>query len=295
MKIRIRPVLLKPFTLFFLVISFYSCSNKFDGKNGVKTVMFPGTDQVCQTIEYKDGKKNGTLKEYFENGNLKTVQQFKDGVNVDSALYYHMNGKLAVVQMHKNGEKTGCWRKYNEAGKLYSEMCFKNDLLDGTVTTYTYKTLRLIERFNYKEGSKHGKQETFYNSGKPKSVVYYNNDQLCLGTKEWLENGDTVNNDFDIKVVEQNKVNLENRLYFYITLQNPQEGDEVWQVLEKDSANIITRYRNLIKEGDRFVLEFSVNPGGFVMEKIKLAAYRQSRLGTPIVKIVKFNAAANNF
>lgn len=257
--------------------------------------MFPGSDKVCQTIEYKDGKRNGVLKEYFENGNLKTIQHFKNGFNVDTALYYHINGKLAAIQIHKEGNKTGCWKKYNEAGKLYSEMCFENDLLNGTLSTYTYKTLRLIERYHFKDGSKDGKQETFYNSGKLKSVVYYKEDQVCLGTKEWLENGDSVNNDFAIKVTEQNKVNLENKLYFFITLQNPQPGDEVWQVLDKDTGNVVTRYSMLKKEGDRFVLEFSVYQGGFIMEKVKLAAYRQTQLGGKTVKTITFNAAANNF
>lgn len=36
---------------------FVSCSDSFDGKNGIKTVKFSGTDKICQTIEYKDGKK----------------------------------------------------------------------------------------------------------------------------------------------------------------------------------------------------------------------------------------------
>lgn len=47
---------------------FVSCSDSFDGKNGVKTVKFPGSDKICQTIDYKDGKKNGTLKSTLKMG-----------------------------------------------------------------------------------------------------------------------------------------------------------------------------------------------------------------------------------
>ena len=129
---------------FFIVLLLASCSDSFDGKNGIKVVKFPGTDKICQTVEFKDGKKNGVLKEYFENGNIKTVQHFKDNKNVDTALYYHPNGKLAAIQIHDNGDKVGCWKKYNEAGALYSDICFVKDRLDGTSLTYTYKTLHLI-------------------------------------------------------------------------------------------------------------------------------------------------------
>jgi antitoxin component YwqK of YwqJK toxin-antitoxin module len=278
-----------------VIFVFTSCSNSFDGKNGIKTVMFPGKDQVCQTIEYRDGKKNGALKEYYENGNLKTVQFFKNDKNVDSALYYHSNGKLAAIQVHNNGEKVGCWKKFNDAGKLYSQICFENDRLNGTSLTYSYKSLNLIECYNFKDGYKNGKQETFYNSGKPKSVEIYINDRLCIGTKEWLENGELVNNDFAIKYVEQNKVNLENKLYYFISLQNLNIDDEVFRISEKDTGNIVTQIQRLERRGNNFVLEFSIYPGGFIMEKVKLAAYRKTKLGNTLIKTISFNASANHF
>ena len=278
-----------------LLLFLVSCSDSFDGKNGIKTVKFPDTDKVCQTIEYKDGKKNGVLKEYFENGNIKTVQHFKDDKNIDSAMYYHINGKLAVIQIHDNGEKVGCWKKYNESGKLYSDMCFEHDRLNGTTLTYTYKSLHLIERFNFKNGSKEGKQEVYYNSGKPKSVTYYHDDRLCLGTTEWLESGEMINNDFSIKYIEKNKVNIENKLYYIISLENPQPDDEVYSVLAQDTGNVVTQYQKLEKKGDDFVLQFSVYQGGFIMEKVKLAAYRKTGLGNTFIKTISFNASANNF
>lgn len=287
MKVKFLGLLVLPF--------FISCSDSFDGKNGIKTIMFPGTEKICQTVEYKDGKKNGKLKEYYDNGNLKTVQQFKDDKNIDTALYYHKNGVLAVIQMHDNGSKEGCWKKYNELGKLYSDMCFENNLLNGTSLTYTYKSLNLIERFNYKDGNKQGKQETFYNSGKPKSVTYYNEDRLSLGTIEWFESGEEINNDFKIKYSEQNKVNLENKLYYFVSLENPDPEDEVFWISDKDTGNVVSQYQRLEKRGDNFVLEFSVYKGGFIMEKVKLAAYRKTRLGNVLIKTISFNAAANNF
>ncbi len=277
------------------ILFFISCSNTFDGKNGVKIVNFPGTDKICQTVDYKDGKKNGLLKEYFKNGNLKTVQHFKDDKNIDSALYYHPNGKLAVIQIRKNGKKEGCWIKYNEAGQLYSSMCFENNLLNGPTLTYSYKSLHLIERFNFKNNSKEGKQELFYNSGKPKSVTYYHDDQLSMGTTEWLETGELINSDFSIKYSEQNKVNIDNKLYYFISLENPQEDDQVFRVSSSDTGRVISQMLRLEKKGNQFVLQFNVYQQGFVMEKVKLAAYRKTRLGNTFIKTISFNASANNY
>ncbi|MDF2450024.1 MAG: hypothetical protein K0R26_2528 [Bacteroidota bacterium] len=283
------------YLILFSISILYSCSNSFDGKNGVKTVLFPGTDKVCQTVEFKNGKKHGVLKEYFENGNLKTIQHFKEGKNVDSALYYHLNGNLAAIQIHNEGNKSGCWKKFNETGKLYSEMCFDNDLLDGQVLNYSYKSLHLIEHYNFKKGSKHGRQETFYNSGKRKSISFYSNNNLCIGTEEWYENGQVIDNDFAINYTEQNKVNLENKLYYVVSLENPHPEDEVFRISEKDTGNAVTQIQRLEKRGDNFVLQFSVYKGNFVMEKVKLAAYRRTRLGNQMIKTISFNASANHF
>lgn len=272
-----------------------ACSGEFDGKNGIKTIKFPDVDKVCQLIEYKDGMKNGTLKEFYRNGNLKVIQHFKDDKNVDSTIFYHPNGQLAVIQIHKEGRREGCWKKFNEAGKVYSEINFRDDLLDGPSKTYSYKSLRLIESYNFKNGLRDGKWETFYNSGKPKSVAYYYNDQPGLGAEEYLENGEKINDDFAMKVTESNKVNLENRLYFYVSLTDPRPDDEVWRVVEKDTGRVLTRYQRLEKKDNVFVLEFGVYEGGFIMEKVKIAAYRKTASGNTMIKTTTFNASANHY
>ena len=284
-----------PFFLSTLVSFFLMSCSDFDGKNGIKTVKFPRSDNVCQLIEYKDGKKNGTLKEFYKNGNLRIVQHFQNDQNEDSSTFYHPNGKLAVIQIYKDGDKTGCWKKFNKEGKMYSTVNFENDRLNGSSQIFSYKSLHLIENYNFKDGFRNGKQETFYNSGKPKSVAYYFMDQPGLGTEEWTEGGDKINNDFIINVSESNKVNLENRLYFYITLDSQKPNDEVWRVVEKDTGRVITKYQRLEKQGDRFVLEFGVYEGGFIMEKVRIAAYRTTGLNNVVIKTAFFNASANHY
>jgi antitoxin component YwqK of YwqJK toxin-antitoxin module len=282
---------------FIVALLFYflqSCTDQFNG-NGIKTVYFKDSKKIFQTVEYKNGKKNGLLKEYYKNGHLKAVQHFTNDTLTDTSLFYHENGKLSNVQLMVKNKKQGCWKKYNKDGNLYSEINFKDGVLDGESVIYTYKSGRVLKRINYKEGSKHGKQETFYNSGKPESISYYNYDNPCLGTEEWDESGKKIKNDFKIIVEEQNKILMENSLKFLIHLENLKEDDVVYQMNEKDTGRIVTPVHRLPKKDNYFLLEFYVGRGSFIMEKIKIAAFRKTTKENIMVKTATIIASSNNF
>src|SRR5688572_23623473 len=138
---------------FLFAFVFFSCDN---GKvsDGVKIVHFPNSDKIKQEINYKKGKKNGAFKEYNFNGSLKAVQHFINDTLNDTSKFYHENGKLAQIQIFKRGLYQGCWKKYNKAGVIFWETCFKDNLVDSTVTEYTYKTGKLLKRLNYSTGLK---------------------------------------------------------------------------------------------------------------------------------------------
>jgi len=284
------------FLLLLLVIS--SCSNEFDGQDGIKTVYFPNSEKIQQIVEYKDGKRIGELKEYYRDGTLKVRQYYKDDKLTDSAFFYHKNGKLQYFQYIKNSKKEGVWKKYNEQGKVYEEISFKNDMLDSTSTTYTYRTGKVLKRFNYNNGMKHGKQEEYYNNGNLKYICYYENNKPCKGTEEWRENGEKINNDFKISIKERNKILLENQLIYAITLENSQPDDEVYIISDKESDDCVMKLEKLIEDEDKneFLMVYKVYPGGgFVMKTVKIAAFRKTKMGNIIIKTASINIAANNF
>lgn len=280
--------------LLFLAV-LYSCSNESDGKNGLKTIYFPGTNNVCQTIDYKDGKRNGWLKEYYKNGNLKVRQYFLNDTLNDSSICHYENGKIFSIHIFKNGMKEGCWKKFSKEGNLYSEIYFKDDELDGTSITYTYRSGRILKRLNYRNGVKHGKQEHFHNNGKPKSISYYYKGEPCLGTEEWNDYGKKLNHDFKFFVEEQNKVLMENTLRFLIRLEHPQPDDKVYHVANNDTGRVITTLYQLSRIKDYYLLEFPVYKGGFVMEKVKIAALRKTKMDNFVIETTLFNASANNY
>src|SRR6185436_14477254 len=63
--------------------------------DGVQTVYFPQTEIIKQTVEYRDGKKNGWIKNFYPNGNLKAKQRVVNDTVVDTSFYYHENGNIS--------------------------------------------------------------------------------------------------------------------------------------------------------------------------------------------------------
>ncbi len=272
-----------------------SCTGKSEKDDGLHTSHFEGTEIVKQTIEYKNGKKNGFMKEYFKNGILKAKQFYRNDTLTDTSFFYYENGRLANYYIIKNNKSNGCWRKYNKSGMLYSEICFNNGLLQGRSTEYTYRSGRVLNRFNYEDGRKHGKQESFYSNGKPKSVTYFHYDAPCIGTEEWIDSGRKIENDFKISINESNQVLLKNTLTFIVKLQNPQPDDIVYETTLKDTGRVVNYIHRLTKVNDHFELEFNLPNGSFIMEKIKIAAYRKTGMGNTVIKTAFFNASANHF
>lgn len=53
---------------------------------------------------YKNGKKDGVRKEYYENGNLKQETSYKDDEKDGIEKYYSKNGNLIATMTYKKGE-----------------------------------------------------------------------------------------------------------------------------------------------------------------------------------------------
>ena len=272
-----------------------SCSNEFNGKDGLKTVYFPNTEIVQVVAEYKDGKREGELKEYYRNGKLKLRQFYRDDQQDDSTFFYHENGNIKEIQYRKDFKKEGLWKKFNKEGKLYEEINLKNDYLDGCSTTYTYRTGRLLQRFNYKSGMKDGKQEVYYNNGNPKYVTFFRYGKPCKGTEEWEEGGQKIDNEIKISVREKNKLLLNGKLTYYIKVADPKADDEVYLMADKTDDNYATTVSALAKEGDEYVLEYTVPVGGFIMETAKVGVFRKTGMGNTVIETKNITVSGSNF
>lgn len=277
-------------------LSFFSnCSGKFDGKDGLKVVYFPETEIVKQEVEYKDGKRVGDFKEYYRNGKLHIHQHYVDDRLNDSTVFYFENGNVQFTQYLKDFKKEGTWTKYNEQGKVIEENRYHDDVLDGESTKYTYRTGRLLQRLRYNNGMKEGKQEVYYNNGNPKYIAPLHSNRPVKGLQEFEENGTKIDNSFNITVKEQNKLLLENKLQYLIRVDRPQDDDIAYVMADKEPDSMAVIVYSLPRVKDGFMLEYKIQPGGFVMETMKVGVFRTTRFGNTMIETKSFNVAANNY
>ena len=284
-------------TLFISLFSVFiitSC-NSILGDDDLKIVYYPDSEVIKQSVEFKDGKKDGLFQTFYRNGSRQAIQHYRRDTITDTSFFFHENGKLSAYQIFDKGKMSGCWKKFNKEGKEYWNACFQDGKLHGPAEEYSYKTLKLLCKKNYNHGREEGKQEFFYPNGKLQSVVYFSKGYTTLGTEEWTNKGEKIDNDFKISITEKNEVLLNNMLSFYITLENPQSTDEVYQVAAEETGNGLVTLMHLIPSGNQYNMQFEIPKGGFIMKEIHLAVYRKTAMGNTYIKKTKFIASANNF
>jgi antitoxin component YwqK of YwqJK toxin-antitoxin module len=68
---------------------------------------------------YKNGKREGEWKSWYDNGNLWSVGTFKEGVQVGKTMTYYENGNLRYSGSYdKNEKRIGEWKFYDEDNNL---------------------------------------------------------------------------------------------------------------------------------------------------------------------------------
>ena len=98
--------------------------------------------------EYKDGKKHGLGKSFFENGELKSIDNFKDRKLHGPSKDYYENGKLKIEGNYKDSKKHGLRKEYFESGALEAELNYKDNKLHGPSKSY-YESGKLKIEGNY--------------------------------------------------------------------------------------------------------------------------------------------------
>jgi antitoxin component YwqK of YwqJK toxin-antitoxin module len=293
----IPKILFKKYFFKIVLIIFVSSCNSLIQKEGegTKIIYFPNSEKICQQIDYKNGKKNGLFLEYYNNGKIKFRKKYINDKLNDTACFYFKNGIISQLQILKDGNKVGCWKKFNEEGKPYAELNFKNDMLHGECNTYTYRTLRPLSLLNYINGNLHGKQQKFYSNGKPKCISFFDHGVACIGTQEWLDNGNEIKYNISFNIQEKNTLVLNNELKYLITCTDAKEDDKIVLCGNKDMGINVNPAYTLQKVGKAFQYKINLAQHSYVMEKVKFALFRKTPMNNTIVKVFYINVAANNY
>lgn len=209
-----------------------SNGNKIEIRQGI-TREFYSNGQLRGEINFENGKVNGELKKYFENGQIAEISNWKNDTLSGLAKYYYNNGGLYQECNYLNGKLNGEKIIYHENGIARVRLQYKNDLLwqvkanydslgrkldeltieSGTGVLNTYYpngTIKSITEF--KEGKPNGKSTWYFESGNEQAIFYLVNGQKEGNLKFLHENGKTAResnykNDFLIgteKVFDEN-------------------------------------------------------------------------------------------
>lgn len=144
----------------------YFNGNPFSGK--VFQLLENGKDTLS-VQEYKNGKEDGTWKQFYSTNKIKELRYFKAGLKEGKYTSWWENGKLKAIYLFKNGEYEGPFKEWLPNGKLYKEM-------------------------HYHKGYEEGSQKVWYDSGKIKSNYQMVNGRRfgLLGTKNCVNVSDSL-------------------------------------------------------------------------------------------------------
>jgi antitoxin component YwqK of YwqJK toxin-antitoxin module len=111
---------------------------KNDLLNGKRTVYYVTDDpsdkilKIMEVSNYQDGKLNGELIQFFENGTLREKGSYVLGKKNGVWEKYHSNGAKMIQERFKNGLKHGWCYAYSESGKEAGKVFYYNgEMLQG--------------------------------------------------------------------------------------------------------------------------------------------------------------------
>jgi len=96
-----------------------------DKKNGVSISYFP-SGKVAEELTWKNGIRDGTWRQYYENGVIKMSSGFLNGKRTGAFLLNYPTNKPEWKGLYKDDKREGKWLHYDPLGKNDSTIEYKN-------------------------------------------------------------------------------------------------------------------------------------------------------------------------
>lgn len=91
-----------------------------DIRHGITSIFHPSGYKHSE-IEFKNGKKDGKLVQWFEDGRKQIEAEFKDGQYHGNYCSWWENGNLKEKGRYQNGKRVGKYLWYKDDGTLWNE------------------------------------------------------------------------------------------------------------------------------------------------------------------------------
>ena len=162
----------------------------------IVTDEFPNQLLKQYFIFNKNGLLDGESREYYEEGDIKSISPFKNNIPDGVFISYYQNGNIKEKHTYKNGNEEGEGLFYYENAKLEEKYFMKNGKLDGEAINYfedgkirnksIFKDGVLLEEEIYKDNEI--RKNTFKNGEIVQQDIYSKN-KILKAKKFLLENG----------------------------------------------------------------------------------------------------------
>lgn len=131
------------------------------------------------TLELLGDIPDGEVKEFTENGKLKTEAFYKENKLNGTLIRYNDKGELLCKETYENGTLKGPaeYYSYTKDNFLRTVCNYKNAVLDGELLI-TQKDGTLREKAHYTKGRLSGTRATFYSSGDKEATETWNEGKL---------------------------------------------------------------------------------------------------------------------
>ena len=122
----------------------------------------------------KNGLLDGESREYYEEGDIKSISHFKNHIPDGVFISYYPNGNMEEKYAYVNGQANGECFSYYENGKLEERYFLKNGEIDGEAFAY-YPSGKLEVKDFFKDGKKEGESIFYHENGNIKQKSTFKN------------------------------------------------------------------------------------------------------------------------
>jgi antitoxin component YwqK of YwqJK toxin-antitoxin module len=133
-------------------------------------------DQANLTYTFKDKSADvSVLQIFFPEGNMKTMLYLKHGLRHGKCSEFYPNGKVKMTAEYVQDKIQGSLKMYCPEGKLIREDSYDGDGDVFKITEYhpNGRVMKVSELNKAKET--HGSVKEFFENGKPRFVLFYEN------------------------------------------------------------------------------------------------------------------------
>ena len=142
--------------------------------NEIITDEFPNGLLKQYFIYNKNGLLDGESREYYEEGDIKSISHFKNHIPDGVFISYYPNGNMEEKYAYVNGQANGECFSYYENGKLEERYFLKNGEIDGEAFAY-YPSGKLEVKDFFKDGKKEGESIFYHENGNIKQKSTFKN------------------------------------------------------------------------------------------------------------------------